>query len=43
MFSHWKRPKTPSFGKVTILEFKFWSNLIKEEVMSRPGEEIRNE
>jgi hypothetical protein len=33
-----KRPKTTSFGKVSIWKFKFWSDLVKEEVVSRPGE-----
>jgi hypothetical protein len=33
-----KRPKTTSFEKVTIWKFKFWSDLVKEEVVSRPGE-----
>jgi hypothetical protein len=34
-----KRPKTTSFGKVTIWKFKFWSDLVKEEVVSRPVKE----
>jgi hypothetical protein len=33
-----KRPKTTSFEKVTIWKFKFWSDLVKEEVVRRPGE-----
>jgi hypothetical protein len=34
----WKRPKTTRFGKVTIWKFKFWSDLVKEEVVSRRSE-----
>jgi hypothetical protein len=33
-----KRPKKTSFGKVAIWKFKFWSDLVKEEVVRRPGE-----
>jgi hypothetical protein len=36
-----KRPKTTSFGKVTInfiWKFKFWSDLVKEEVARRLNE-----
>jgi len=33
-----KRPKTTRFWKVFIGKFKFWSNLVKTEVLSKPGE-----
>jgi hypothetical protein len=33
-----KRPKTTIFENVTIWKFKFWSNLVKEEVERRNGE-----
>jgi hypothetical protein len=38
-----KRPKTSIFGKVAIWKFKFWLDLVKEEVVSRLGEGGSNE
>jgi hypothetical protein len=38
-----KRPKTTSSGNVNIWKFKFWSDLVKVEVVSRPGEDRSNE
>jgi hypothetical protein len=33
-----KRPKTTSFGKVNVWKFKFWSDLVKAEAVSKLGE-----
>jgi hypothetical protein len=38
-----KRPKTTSFGKVTIWKFKFWSDPVKVEVVSGPSESRSSE
>jgi hypothetical protein len=32
-----KRPKTTSFVKVTLWKLKFWSDLVKEKVVVKPG------
>jgi hypothetical protein len=38
-----KRPETTSFGKVTIWKFKFWLDLVGEEVVIRPSEGTSSE
>jgi hypothetical protein len=38
-----KRPKLASFGKVSIWKFKFWSALVKAEVVNRLGEDRSSE